>query len=419
MTYMASYMRIKNGLDVKYSSFVLVQTVWGITQGLITPFSGFVAKVLGLKMSMYLGCFIFCVGTATSYFTLESQGVWPLAFTYGGVQAFGEVIALIPPMTIAMRLFPNNKGLATGLVVGGFGGGSFVWNQLQTAIINPGNLGTNKTTAEENCGESCDEYFTDEELLNRVPYTVLYLGLTYLVITFAAITLIKVPSEEESVTSIEPSSDRESLWDFFVAVIKTTLTRREFYLLWITRFCYSIVTQAVSGFYKSYGLTFGDNLDHYLSTVGALSSLFNCVSRVLFGFIMDRTSYRTAVLVDSFFLTILVLTLPFTKYVGIELFTCWIWGIYLLFPAIYALQPVITNQIFGPKYGGTVYGLLFTCDLVLNPIYGYFSPILQEWGGYLWYFVIMSIFGLIAFLVTCFFPNHRSRPSTCDELEPR
>ncbi len=34
-------------------------------------------------------------------------------------------------MTIGMRWFPHRKGMAMGVVVGGFGGGAFVFNQIQ------------------------------------------------------------------------------------------------------------------------------------------------------------------------------------------------------------------------------------------------------------------------------------------------
>ena len=32
---------------------------------------------------------------------------------------------------LIFRWFPNNKGMAMGIVVGGFGGGAFVFNQIQ------------------------------------------------------------------------------------------------------------------------------------------------------------------------------------------------------------------------------------------------------------------------------------------------
>ena len=79
------------------------------------------------------------------------KGLPWVAFTYGFISACGQGIALIPTMTIGMRWFPNHKvdlllldwrnvvdiifcakqGLAMGVVVGGFGGGAFIFNQIQ------------------------------------------------------------------------------------------------------------------------------------------------------------------------------------------------------------------------------------------------------------------------------------------------
>ena len=56
--------------------------------------------------------------------------MWLVALTYGFVSAFGQGIALIPTMTIGMRWFPERKGMAMGIVVGGFGGGAFIFNQV-------------------------------------------------------------------------------------------------------------------------------------------------------------------------------------------------------------------------------------------------------------------------------------------------
>ena len=38
-----------------------------------------------------------------------------------------------------LQWLPNHKGLVNGIVVAGFGGGAFIFNQVQTAYINPHN----------------------------------------------------------------------------------------------------------------------------------------------------------------------------------------------------------------------------------------------------------------------------------------
>ena len=274
MTYLTSYMRCHGSPDLTYADFIVVQSVWGMTQGIIMPLSGYISRLTGPRLAMLLGCFIFSAGAGLTYFSLDYGLVW-VATTYGFISALGQGIALIPTMTIGMRWFPDNKGMAMGIVVGGFGGGAFIFNQIQTAILNPDNLSTD------------GEYFTDEELLGRVPSLMLILGALYFSIQLFACFLVtepKINSEllpKSEVESMEGEKKEKILMDqvqddgeTFVSP-RDALRRREFYLLWLTRFSVVLITQSVSGFYKAFGQTFIKD-DHFLSFVGAVSSIFNC-----------------------------------------------------------------------------------------------------------------------------------------------
>jgi hypothetical protein len=44
MTYLTSYMRQNGSPDLTYADFIIVQSVWGMTQGIIMPISGFVIR---------------------------------------------------------------------------------------------------------------------------------------------------------------------------------------------------------------------------------------------------------------------------------------------------------------------------------------------------------------------------------------
>ena len=109
-----------------------------------------------------------------------------VAATYGFVSAFGQNIALIPTLTTGMRWFPHRKGIAMGCVVGGFGGGALVFNYIQTAILNPNNVSPASSGPDEG-------YFTDEELLSRVPNLLLILAGIYLGLGLLACLLITQP----------------------------------------------------------------------------------------------------------------------------------------------------------------------------------------------------------------------------------
>jgi len=362
------------------------------------PLSGFIIRFTGPRPAMFLGCTIFSAGAASTYFTLNMGLPW-VAFTYGFVSALGQGIALIPTMTIGMRWFPNHKGMAMGVVVGGFGGGAFIFNQIQTAILNPDNINPE------------GEYFTNPELLARVPSLMLILAGIYISIQLTACCLVTEPTINTELVpqteDMEEDRNKEILMDQTdgesYVTPREALKRKELYMLWLTRFSVVMITQSVSGFYKAFGQSFIAD-DHFLSFVGAVSSIFNCSGRLFYGMLMDKTNYKTAMTVETICLTLLVSSLPATIYGGKIAFTIWIWAIYATFPGTYSTQPAVTTQTFGHKYGGTIYGFLFTSDIINNLLVGTLSRTLLTYGGWIGFFLCLALFGLIAFIITCFFP---------------
>merc|ERR1712179_514980 len=89
------------------------------------------------------------------------------------------------------------------------------------------------------------------------------------------------------------------------------LRTKEFHLVYFCRFLITPITQTIGAYYKTFGQIFIDD-DHLLATIGSLASIFNCCGRVLYGTIMDKTSYRRAMLIETLILTILCATFYLT-----------------------------------------------------------------------------------------------------------
>ena len=179
-----------------------------------------------LSIQLYF-LFLHSAGCALTYVTINKE-LWMVAATYGFVSAFGKSnpddptechslpvswitgqnIALIPTLTTAMKWFPMRKGTAMGIIVGGFGGGAMVFNQIQTAIVNPDNV---KVIANPILSMSCitlvivlqpvtsgpeEGYFVDEALLDRVPSLLLILASIYLLMGLLGAIMICQPPED-------------------------------------------------------------------------------------------------------------------------------------------------------------------------------------------------------------------------------
>ena len=119
---------------------------------------------------------------------------------------------------------------------------------------------------------------------------------------------------------------------------------------------------------------------------------------------MDKTSYKVAMTLETVCLTLLVSLLPATSLSGKITFAAAIWTIYFTFPGTYSTQPAVTTQTFGHKYGGTIYGFLFTSDIINNLLVGSLSSTLLNHWGWPGFFLVLAAFGLLAFIITCLFP---------------
>ena len=140
---------------------------------------------------------------------------------------------------------------------------------------------------------------------------------------------------------------------------------------------------------------------------------------------MDRSSYRVSMLLETLVLSSLVATLPLTQRYSPSLgwagFAVWVWAIYFTFPGTYSTQPAVTTQTFGHKYGGTIYGFLFTSDIINNLLVGTLSRTLLTHWGWLGFFFVLAGFGLLALIITCLFPvdprpGRRSPPPSDTEV---
>ena len=67
-------------------------------------------------------------------------------FLWAFAQSFNSGFAYMVPVHHSWLWFPKHPGLTSGIVIGGFGFGSVVWNNLSTRMINPHDLPVDEET---------------------------------------------------------------------------------------------------------------------------------------------------------------------------------------------------------------------------------------------------------------------------------
>ena len=148
---------------------------------------GWLVNKIGPRLTTLLGSAIMSTGVLVTY-VLIKVSFWAVLLTYGIMYGIGVGVAYIGPLSAAMKWMPKWKGIANGIVVSGFGLGALIFDAVQTGFVNPRNV-----VADPDPYDNEEKYFTDAELLSRVPTLFLILGGTYAVMQLIGSLLITDP----------------------------------------------------------------------------------------------------------------------------------------------------------------------------------------------------------------------------------
>ncbi|XP_076365960.1 apicoplast pyruvate carrier 1-like [Tachypleus tridentatus] len=381
--YMTSYLRKRVDENTTYE-----QTSWiAYVTEIISSFfflGVWVSERIGRRPSIVIGSVIFSFGTTATYWSIQ-HSVEATIITLGVVVNVGINLCFGFPLAEAMEWFPNNKGLVAGIVSSGMAITPVLMNNLHTLFMNPNNL-----------QPDADGYFSDPEILNRVPSLFLIIGGVESGILFTALFLYKEPPsdvvEEEEVETLpvsirkEPNSGENTRILIFqedTSVMteenptrrkveetqpsfpresslmpKEALKMKEYYFLQIVCIGSLHSTVFVNNFYKVYGQTFIDD-DIYLATTGSASAVVHTTFRVLVGLVQDYTSFKPTILILMGLKTILLFTLVATPYGGKVMFIIWICGLHATFSVEFVSIPAAIADVFGKKHSAMIYGMIY------------------------------------------------------------
>ena len=136
-----------------------------------------------------------------TYFTVKYW--FPLAIISLACHGIGHSFVYATAIGAAQKWFPQQrKGLVGSIVVSGYGFGSLFWVPIQTAFVNPDNV---MAVVDQNCTyagtdqeqTNCELYFMDEDMLARIPYMFLMLGVIFFVMGILATVLITEPEQNQ------------------------------------------------------------------------------------------------------------------------------------------------------------------------------------------------------------------------------
>ncbi|XP_076055964.1 apicoplast pyruvate carrier 1-like isoform X2 [Oratosquilla oratoria] len=410
LTYMVSYMHIEVDPNINYANMVWVNAICTAAQGLFMVLGGIVEHRFGPRIACLIGCLTMSSGIMLTHVAIE-ESLFAVIMTYGFLVGLGVAIAYVSPLACGMKWYPNKKGLITGFVVGGFGLGGLGITNIQTLYLNPDNKPPNNVT----------RYFDDPEILARVPNVFIIMGVIFICMEIVGCLLLSTPPkeqvtyeserllEDEDVTDVQNVPVEESTNSTAVLADRDLrpmemLKYKEFYMIWSIFLLNTVAIGYINAMYKSFGLTFIDD-DLFLAQVGSFAAIFNAGGRVVWGRLMDKTSFKVSMRLLTLLLTILFATLPLTVYMGRIAFTGWVWAIFLTFSGTFVLLPTVIEKAFGSQFYSANYGLCFTCQAVSGPLLATLNNLLLHSVGYTGCFIIIAVLTSLSCIVSSFIPK--------------
>jgi MFS family permease len=297
---------------------------------------------------------------------------WWWYLTYGVIGGLGNGMAYITPVATVTKWFPDKRGLASGMVVMGFGFGAFVYGFILKAI--PGFvLASNHASAYADAKAAAIKAGTpfDPTAVAMTPADVstllsifLISGIAYVVVGGVCAFLLTNPPAGYSVAGITAKTASHEGSFTPAQVLRTP----QFYVLWLMLFLnvvagILIVSNAVPIIRELVSYHVTDPAAIKLLTGSAIAAyafvaIFNGLGRFFWGAISDRLGRNTAyaliyaVQVVVFFLLpnlhdVLVVSIAFAF-------------ILLCYGGGFGVMPSFNADFFGTKYLGQNYGFILT-----------------------------------------------------------
>jgi len=271
---------------------------------------------------------------------LVSLGFYLCAYTtslsylyvcFGVIGGLGNGFGYATPIPVMAKWFPDKRGLAVGLAVGGYGAGSAVFGPLAQLKLIPA---------------------------YGLPATFRILGVIFLVMTIAGALLLRNPPVGYRPDGWSPEAVKSagSEGDFTPGEM---LRMPTFYLMWVgfALGCSAglmVISQLVP-FAKSVGIAAGA-----LSTMTLVVGAFgNASGRILSGWVSDRLG-RINVLRTMIGISMVAMPALYAAGSQVALLYAAVFVVYWCYGTQISVNGVAASDFWGTKNAGVNYGILFT-----------------------------------------------------------
>ncbi|MCY4564162.1 MAG: OFA family MFS transporter [Gammaproteobacteria bacterium] len=347
-------------LLVRQLGWTFTETAWAFSitifsLGMSAAWAGAALPKMGPRRLALMGSLMFSGGYLIAGLALQIDSLMLFYLGYGVIGGAGIGLGYVTPVATVAKWFPDRKGLATGIVVMGFGVGALLLSKVLAPVLVLQTRGD-------------------------LPELFVSLGLIFACILVPASLLLRDPPPGFAPGgTATPSGVADALAKAEEVPLRVCLRSSEFMVMWVVFFFNISAGIAVISFQSSllqdvWGLADPslepEQLAEYGATLIAVSSLCNGVGRLFWGLLSDRLG-RVRVFRILLASQLLVFGILMTERDPI-IFSILVCYILLCFGGGFATVPSFVLDVFGSKRMSVIYGAMLTAWAaagIFGPLY--------------------------------------------------
>ena len=327
-------------LLVRQLGWSFTETAWAfsltiLSLGTSAAWAGALLPRVGPRRLAVTGSLMFSGGYVLASLALKWDMLALFYVGYGVIGGAGIGLGYVTPVATVAKWFPDKKGLATGIVVMGFGVGAFLLSKGLAPLL-------------------------VSHLEGDLSEVFLGLGVIFACVLIpCSLLLSNPPAAAEAVAEQAPADESDSVSPY--------LRSSEFVLMWIVFFFNIAAGISVISFQSEllqevWGLADPTiepaTLADYGATLIAVSSLCNGVGRLFWGLLSDRLGRVKVfrILLASQMVVFGILMTERNPWV----FSALVCYVLLCFGGGFATMPSFVLDVFGPQKMSTIYGTILT-----------------------------------------------------------
>ena len=328
----------------------------------------FLQKKLGSpRIVIWIGGILFGLGLILSGYISK---LWMLYVTYGVFCGFGSALAYGITVSNTVRLFPDKKGLASGIATAAFGTGSIIFPPVINALIKQG--GT--------------------------LHAFKVLGILFIILVLIAGFFVKEAPIDPSLVNPKASAQtaKESIpsknW-------KEMLQDKRFYILITIFTIFATAGLMLVSQGSQISQAVGKIKVETAALIVSIIAIGNTSGRLIFGAVSDKLGTNKTLIIMTILVSVCSLICFFAiKNESLIVFVILAVIIAMCYGGSMGVYPALTSMTFGIKHNGVNYGIMF----IGFALGSYFGPVIanslfEASSSYALSLLVVSILGIVGF----------------------